>query len=112
MFGPVAGEASAGPLRWDEGIDQRVFQRSDGVELLAVIEGERFELGGVFAGDEEGTGVQAVFQGVEAGNGLTLVRAGAGALLSVQPIGGDLRRGCHSERMVTAVGSGGRRVTV
>ena len=91
-----AGEAAAVPIGLDESLDEIVFQRANGVELLAVILREGFEGGGIFAGDDEGASLDAVFQGIEAGRGLPLFRAGASGSLRIQAVGVDLSWGCHS----------------
>ena len=57
--------------------------------------GEGFVIGGVFAGDDEGGGVEAVFESVEAGGGLALGGAGSGGLLRVGAICVNLSWGCH-----------------
>ena len=49
----------------------------------------------IFAGDDDGVGIDAVLQGVEAGGGLALDGAGSGRLLRIGAIGGDLCGGCH-----------------
>src|SRR5437763_192362 len=62
---------------------------------VAVVGGEGVVGGGVFTGDDDGGGVDAVLQGVEAGGGLALDGAGSGGLLRVGAIGGDLSGACH-----------------
>jgi hypothetical protein len=37
-----------------------------GAELAVVVGGEGLAIGGIFAGDDDGSGVDAVFEGVEA----------------------------------------------
>ena len=64
-----------------------------GVVLVEVVCGERFIFGGVFAGDDDGGGVDAVFQGIEAGGGLALGGAGSGGLQRVGAIGVDFELG-------------------
>jgi hypothetical protein len=61
-----------------------------GAVLVSVIGSECIVFGGVFAGDDDGGGVDAMFQGVEAGGGLALDGAGAGGLLRIGAIGGLL----------------------
>ena len=54
-----------GPLGGDEGIDERELVGAGGLELEEECGGEGFELGGVFAGNNVGHGVDARFQGVK-----------------------------------------------
>ena len=60
-----------------------------------VVGSEGIVVGGVFAGDDDGGGIDAVFQGIEAGSGLALDGAGSGGLQRVGAIGGDLGWCCH-----------------
>ena len=60
-----------------------------------VVADEGVVLGGIFAGEDEGFGVEAVFESVEAGSGLALGGAGSGRFERVGAIGGDLSWGCH-----------------
>ena len=48
-------------------------------------------------GDDGGFGVEAVFGGVEAGDGLALLGAGAGGLLGVAAVGVELADGGHGD---------------
>ncbi len=57
--------------------------------------GEGFELGGIFAGDDVGPGVDAGFEGVERGGGFAFGRGGAGGFLGVEAIGVELCLGRH-----------------
>jgi hypothetical protein len=52
-------------------------------------------MGGIFAGDDDGGGVDAVFEGIESRDGLALDRAGSGRLLGVCLIRCDLSWSCH-----------------
>ena len=101
-----AGIAAAVPVSGDEGFDEEILQGADGVEGLAVVEGEGLEFGGVFAGDDEGAGVNAGFEGIEAGNGLARVGAGAGGAERVEAVSFDLRDSCHGDCRI-ARGAGG-----
>ena len=60
-----------------------------------MVGGDESVVGGIFAGADDGGGVDAVFQGIEAGGGLALDGAGSGGLLRVGAIGGDLSGACH-----------------
>ena len=66
-----------------------------GAEVAVVGGGEGVVVGGIFAGDDDGGGIDSVLQGVEAGGGLALDGAGSGGLLRVGAICVDLGRGCH-----------------
>ena len=50
-----------------------------GAEIAVVGAGEGVVIGGIFAGDDDGGGGDAVLQGVEAGDGLALDGAGSRA---------------------------------
>jgi hypothetical protein len=91
------GETKAAdePLVVDEGIDQIPLTRSDGVELGVIFGGELGEGFRCFAADDVGFGMKAGFEGVQAGDGFAGVGAGAGGLLRIQTIRGDLFFGCH-----------------
>jgi hypothetical protein len=95
-IGLDALEAALLPIGADHGLDVEEFGWRLGVEVAAVIGGEGLVLGGVLARDDDGGGVDAMFEGVEAGSGLALGGAGSGRLLRVGAIGGDLCRGCHA----------------
>ena len=88
-------EAALLPIGADHGIDVEGFGGGLGAVLDEVLGDERVVDFGVFAGDDDGGGVHAVFQGVEAGGGLALDGAGSGGLLRVGAIGVDLCWGCH-----------------
>ena len=66
-----------------------------GTEVAVVVGDEGVVVGGIFAGDDDGGGVDAVFQGIEAGGGLALGGAGSGRLQRVGAICVDLGWGCH-----------------
>jgi hypothetical protein len=95
-FGLDAGHAAHGPEVLHKHFDQGGFGGSGGLVLLEVIGGELFESGGVFAHDDLGLGVDAVLEGVEADGGFALGGAGAGGLLRVGAVGGDLAFGGHN----------------
>jgi hypothetical protein len=83
------------PIGTEHGIDVEGFGGGLGAVLVEVVGGQSVVIGGVFAGDDDGGGVDAVLQGVEAGSGLALDGAGSGGLLRVGAIGRDLCGGCH-----------------
>jgi hypothetical protein len=82
-FGLGAEEAALFPIAADEGIDVEFLEGGLGVEGVAVTVGDAFVFGGIFAGEDGRSGVHAMFEGVEAGGGLTLGGVGARGLLGV-----------------------------
>ena len=88
-------EAEFLPVGAEHGVDVEGLGGRLGTEVAVVGGDESFVVGGVFAGDDDGGGVDAVFQGIEAGGGLALGGAGSGGLLRVGAIGVDLCGGCH-----------------
>ena len=60
-----AAEAALDPLGGDEGVYERELDGVRGMEVDHERGGEGFELGGVFAGDDVGPGVDSGFEGVE-----------------------------------------------
>jgi len=89
-IGLDAQEAALLPIGAEHGVDVEVFGGGFGAELAVVVGGEGLIIGGIFAGDDEGGGVDAVFESVEAGGGLALGGAGSGRFLRVGLIGRDL----------------------
>ena len=83
------------PVGAEHGIDVEDFGWGFGAEVAVVGGGESVVVGGIFAGDDDGGGVDAVFQGIEAGGGLALDGAGSGGLQRVGAIGINLGWGCH-----------------
>src|ERR1035438_6948336 len=79
----------------EHGVDVEVFGGGFRTVVALVVDGEGVVDGGIFAGDDDGSSVHAVFQGVEAGGGLALGGAGSGRFLRVGAICGDLSRGGH-----------------
>ena len=75
--------AALEPVGAEHGVHVERFGGGLGAVLVAVVGGEGFVFGGVFAGDDGGSGVDAVFEGVETGGGLAFGRTGAGGLLGV-----------------------------
>ena len=67
-----------------------------GLKAVVMLDGERFEGVRALAGDDEGTSVNAGFEGIEAGNGLAALSAGAGRVLGVSAIRLDLEDGRHN----------------
>jgi hypothetical protein len=50
----------------DEGLDEVLLDRADGIEFLEVLGGQVFEIGGIFAGDDGGFGGEAELERVAA----------------------------------------------
>ena len=71
-------EAAKEPFIIDENIDERALLGGAGLEAVDVLGGEGGEFLGGFAFDDLGAGINAGFEGIEAGNGLALDRARAG----------------------------------
>jgi hypothetical protein len=67
-------EAAFLPVGTDQGFDVEVLDGGLGLELAVVAGGEGVVGGGVFAGDDDGSGVHSMFEGVEAGGGLAFGR--------------------------------------
>jgi hypothetical protein len=94
LVGPELGfdavEAAQLPIRLDQGVNEKAFQGGGRLELLVISAGECFKLSGIFAGDDLGVGVDAGREGIKAGDGLPLGRAGAGGFLRIHAIRLDL----------------------
>jgi len=103
-------EAAKLPLGGYHGVDQEALFGGGGLEAVVVLDGEGFEGIGVFAGDDVGAGVDAGFEGVEAGNGLARFGAGAGGVPRVAAIRVDLVDGGHKFRLQVSRRRGARRV--
>ena len=73
-------QAAELPIVVDENIDQDAMLGARGMPALVVLLGKVLEGDGIFAGDGLGFGVNAGFEGIEAGDGLTLKGARAGRL--------------------------------
>jgi hypothetical protein len=101
FVGPDLGfggaEAAEGPDGADQDIDLIALGGGDGAVAGEVLFGEGGELRGIFAGNDEGLGVEAGFQGIHGGAGLTLGGAGAGGGMAWGAIGGDWSRFRHKE---------------
>jgi hypothetical protein len=90
-----AAEAAEGPLGVDEDVDEAALLGGVGEEAVVVVGGEGFEVGGIFAGDDLRGGVDAGFDGVEAGGGFAGGGAGSGGFLRVTAARFDLELGAH-----------------
>jgi hypothetical protein len=88
-------EAAEEPIGVDEGIDEAALLGSGGLEALEIFGGEGFEIGGIFAGNDERLGVDAGLQRIHAGGGLAADRARAGGFLGVAAVGFELFEGGH-----------------
>ena len=84
------------PFGVDEGVDEHALLGGGGVEAAVVFRLEGFEVGGFFAADDLGFGVDAGFEGIHAGGRFALGSVGAGGFLCVEAIGLDLFLGCHT----------------
>jgi hypothetical protein len=91
-WGGTFPKAAEGPLAVDEGVDEGASVGGLGLVVGVVVVTEGFELGGIFAADEEGLGVDAGFEGVGAGGGFAFGGAGA-RFEGVETVRGDLS-GC------------------
>lgn len=100
-LGLATAQAAEHPLAIDQDIDDHAALGSGRVVALAVFGEESQEVGGIFTGDDFGLGVNAGFQGVEAGDGLACIGARAGGFLRVQAVGFDLV-GC-GHKMIPAL---------
>jgi hypothetical protein len=96
---PVAGldadDAAEAPLGFGEGADEAVFDGALGLESGFELADESEVVFGIFGGEDNVFGIEAVFDGVSGGGGLAPGGSGAGAALCVAPIGADLAIGCH-----------------
>ena len=81
-------------MRGDDGIDQHILQRADGIEFLVKTLPEIGKLLFVFIEaetlDEDVAGTEAVFQGVISYNGAACGSFRAGGFAGILPVGGDL----------------------
>ena len=85
--GAAAGEA---PLGHDDLVDEGGFESAGGLEVIEEGVEEFVEGIFLFAPDDGVIGSESVFEGIEADGGLALGGGGAGAVLGVGAIGGDL----------------------
>ena len=93
--GRDALKAALLPVGAKHGVNGEGLGGGLGTEVAVVVGDESVIVGGIFAGDDDGGGVDAVFQGIEAGGGLALGGAGSGGLLRVGAVCVNLGRGCH-----------------
>jgi hypothetical protein len=88
-------EAAEGPLAADEVVEQEAGFGGSGVVALVVLVDELVEIGEFLSGEDEGLGMDAGFEGVHGGNGLTCDRGGAGGFLGITTIGFYLTKSGH-----------------
>jgi hypothetical protein len=81
----------------DEGVDGHALFGGGGVEALVVVGRESFKVGGFFAADDLGFGVDAGSESVHGGSGLA---AGSGGFACVEAIGLELFLRCHTKRRI------------
>ena len=97
LAGLVADGAVASPIADGDFLDEEFLDHADGPEFIAQLGEEGFELVGVFevvaGGYDEVSGEEAVFEGVEAGDGFAVGGAGAGGIAGVSTIGPTLGGG-------------------
>jgi hypothetical protein len=86
-LGLGGAEAAEGPLAADEVVEQEAGFGGSGVVALVVLVDELLEVGEFLGGKDEGFGMDAGFEGVHGGNGLTCDRGGAGGFLGITTIG-------------------------
>jgi len=81
-------QAALVPVGADQAVDKEAVH--DGVDRVGLVIGigERLVGGRVFAGEGNGGGIHAVFQGVEAGDGLALDGAGSCGTLRIGAVRG------------------------
>jgi hypothetical protein len=82
------------------------------LKALVIVKGEGFEDVGVLARDDVGAGVNAGFEGIEAGNGLALIGAGAGGVPGVAAVSLNLKDGSHTFCFEGSRRGGGRRAVL
>jgi hypothetical protein len=80
-------EATDLPVGGYHDIHQEALHGGGGLEVVVVFEGEGFQDGGVFAGDDLGLSVDAGFEGMEAGNGIAFDGARAGGFRRIEAVG-------------------------
>jgi hypothetical protein len=102
-------EAAELPFGGDYGVDEVALLGGGGLKTLVIVKGEGFENVGVLARDDVGAGVNAGFEGIEAGNGLALVGAGAGGAPGVAAVRLNLKDSRHTFRFEGSRRGGGRR---
>jgi hypothetical protein len=105
-------EAAELPLGGNHGIDEEALLGGGGLKALVIVKGEGFEDVGVLARDDVGTGVNAGFEGIEAGNGFAPIGAGAGGVPGVAAVRLNLKDGRHTFRFEGSRRRGRRRVVL
>jgi hypothetical protein len=105
-------EAAELPLGGYHGIDEEALLGGGGFKAVVMLDGERFEAVRALAGDDEGASVNAGLEGIEAGDGLTALGAGAGGTLGVSAIRLNLEDGRHNFCFEGSRRGGGRRMEV
>jgi hypothetical protein len=94
-LGVGEGIAAKEPVGVDEGGDEEGLFGSGGLPAEEVSVGEGTEFGGVFAGDDLRSGVEAGLEGIGAGGGLSRGGAWACGALRIAAVGGGLLGGTH-----------------
>jgi len=79
-------EATDLPVGGYHDIHQEALHGGGGLEVVVVFEGEGFQDGGIFAGDDLGLSVNAGLEGIEAGNGIAFDGARAGGILRIEAV--------------------------
>jgi hypothetical protein len=105
-FGVV--EAAEGPLAADDVVDIEALFGVGGVVVEVALLDELLEVGEVFAGEEEGFGVDAGFEAVHGGDGLACERGGAGGFLGITSVSFYLTKGRHGFRSLSELRSDGQ----
>jgi hypothetical protein len=103
-------EAAELPLGGYHGIDEEAPFGGGGLKAVVMLDGENFEDFRVFAWDDVGVSVNAGFEGIEAGNGLAVLGAGAGGVLRVAAVRFNLEDSSHTFRLQVSRRVGVRRV--
>jgi hypothetical protein len=88
-------EAAELPFVLDQEVEEIALVDVGGLEGLVVLVAEGLEVGRVFAGDDEGAGVDTGFDGIGAGGSFARGGAGSGGFARVGAVGGDLTVGGH-----------------
>ena len=79
----------------DEALDEDLVGDAFGLEVVEDGLAEFVVVGGAFAGEDDGFGGEAVFEGVESGFGFAFGGAGSGGFLGIAAVGRDLACGGH-----------------
>jgi len=88
-------ETAEAPGVFEQMVDEFAFGSVGRLPAVGELLGEGAELVGVFAGDDDGGGVDAGFEGIEADGFFAVVGRGSGGFLRISSIGFDLFNGCH-----------------